>query len=424
MTRKIRIAISGGGVAGAVTIHALLKHSHLDPHIFESAPAFKEAGIAFGVTRQARTSLALIGDSATECLKRAGGVPMKGVRFFLGEGKDAGELVHERDNEAMGKTTTTIVQRANFLREMLADIPPERMHTSKKLESVDRQGDGSLLLHFADGSTHECDILIGADGIRSTVRKIILGESDPAASPRNSGSWAVFTMHPYEKARNSIGNAPVNQEDAREYGWTGEGGFMLHNLFSNGSLVQFTVTGIDQDAIDSDKWQRTFTPKDFEELYISKGWVSHMEQAVTDLLCDEPERRGIYLFEHPHARTYVDGPICVLGDAAHATTPFQASGGGMSIEDAMVISALLGNATSPAQAQTALKVYDQVRRPRTQKIVDSSWVTGKMLMGVDESAGMDPKKLKEALLHRWDFILDFDIPQHREEALNLLKQQV
>lgn len=424
MSQRIRIAISGGGVAGAVVMHALLKHPHLNPHIFESAPQFKEAGIAFGVTRQAQAALALIGDSATEYLERAGGVAMKGVHAYVGQGPDAGELVYEQDNIAIGKKTTTIVQRANFLRAFLADVPPDRMHTSKKLQSIDRRADGSLLIHFADGSTHECDVLIGCDGIHSTVRKILLGDDDPATLPRNSGCWAVFTMHPYEKARASIGNLNVNLEDAREYGWIGEGGFMMTNLFSNGEQVQFTITGMDRDAAGSDKWQRTVTQQDLKELYVGKGWLPQMERAVNDLLCDQPEHRAIYLWDHPHARTYTDGPVCVLGDAAHATTPFQASGGGMSIEDAMVIAALLGKATSPAEAAVALEVYDQVRRPRTQKIVDSSWKTGQTMMGIDKDAGTDAVKLRAALEDRWDFIMDLDLEQHREEAIQLMDAEL
>lgn len=82
---------------------------------------------------------------------------MQGVRFFLAQGKGAGDLVYEADNKQQGKQTTTIVQRANFLHELLADIPGERMHASKKLEKAERQADGSVLLHFADGTTHECE---------------------------------------------------------------------------------------------------------------------------------------------------------------------------------------------------------------------------------------------------------------------------
>lgn len=64
MAHPIRIAISGGGLARASLIHSLLPYTHLDVHIFEAAEAFKEAGMAIGVARNALTALDLIGPSA------------------------------------------------------------------------------------------------------------------------------------------------------------------------------------------------------------------------------------------------------------------------------------------------------------------------------------------------------------------------
>lgn len=74
MPHSIRIAISGGGLAGATLFHALHRFPHLDVHIFESASAFKEAGMAFGITRNAQAALELIGPTAVQALERAGAV--------------------------------------------------------------------------------------------------------------------------------------------------------------------------------------------------------------------------------------------------------------------------------------------------------------------------------------------------------------
>lgn len=125
----------------------------------------------------------------------------------------------------------------------------------------------------------------------------------------------------------------------------------------------------------------------------------------------------MYLWEHPPARTYVSGSVCVMGDAAHAAAPWQGPGNGMMVEDAMVISTLLSRATTPAEAITALKVYDEVRRPRTQRIVESSRHTGIVLTGRGEDTGMDLDRLQERLLPRWDFIVNFDVEKHRSEAI-------
>lgn len=96
----------------------------------------------------------------------------------------------------------------------------------------------------------------------------------------------------------------------------------------------------------------------------------------------------------------------------------------MCIEDSMVMSTLLGNAKSPAEAQVALKVFDQVRRPRTQRLVESSNLTGHILTGKYAESGLDSKKLKKALAPRWDFIVDFDNEKARDEAVDVMKAEI
>lgn len=96
----------------------------------------------------------------------------------------------------------------------------------------------------------------------------------------------------------------------------------------------------------------------------------------------------------------------------------------MSIEDSLILSTLLGRAKTPTEAQTALKVYDQVRRPRTQRIVESSRGTGLIASGLGQETKLDLRKLRASLLPRWDFILDYDNEKHRDEALQIMEQEI
>jgi salicylate hydroxylase len=114
-------------------------------------------------------------------------------------------------------------------------------------------------------------------------------------------------------------------------------------------------------------------------------------------LVDEPDKWA--LFEHPACTTYTHStmPFCILGDAAHATTPHLGAGAGFAIEDAYILSGLLHSldpdSLSAAGLHKAMKVYDQVIRPRSQELVVRSRMQGMLLdlMTEDESKVEDWK---------------------------------
>lgn len=96
----------------------------------------------------------------------------------------------------------------------------------------------------------------------------------------------------------------------------------------------------------------------------------------------------------------------------------------MAIEDSLILSSLLGHAKTINQARLALEVYDSVRRDRTQRVVESSRDTGMIRTGRSKEFGLDLQTFREKLLSRWDFIIDFDNKQHRDEALEMMDRLI
>lgn len=111
-----------------------------------------------------------------------------------------------------------------------------------------------------------------------------------------------------------------------------------------------------------------------------------------------------------------------MGDAAHASTPFQGAGAGQAFEDGMILSALLGHISSPDDIEVAFKIYDEIRRPRGQRVIDSSRGTGQIMCGRSE-AGLDPGKIVQAVAPRWDF-LNLDFKSYVQEAVQKLDERL
>src|SRR3954467_9605228 len=126
------------------------------------------------------------------------------------------------------------------------------------------------------------------------------------------------------------------------------------------------------------------------------------------------------LFDHPPAPTFYKGRLCLLGDAAHATTPHQGAGAGQAIEDALVLSSLLGQVTSPADLEYAFKAYDAVRRPRTQKVVTTSREASYLYELENEKIGYDLEKTRRELETRCKWIWDGDLSAQVKIAQNVM----
>jgi len=129
------------------------------------------------------------------------------------------------------------------------------------------------------------------------------------------------------------------------------------------------------------------------------------------------------LFDHPPAPMFYKGRLCLLGDAAHATTPHQGAGAGQAIEDALVLSNLLGQVSSLADIDEAFKAYDAVRRPRSQRVVTTSREASQLYELEHESIGFDLDKARTELEVRCKWIWDEDLSSQVKKAQNYMAKE-
>jgi salicylate hydroxylase len=132
------------------------------------------------------------------------------------------------------------------------------------------------------------------------------------------------------------------------------------------------------------------------------------------------------LYDHPPAPTYYNSRLCLAGDAAHASTPHQGAGASQAIEDAFVLSNLLGYCVSKESISSAFAAYDAVRRPRTQMVVETSRKQGMLFDLEDENAWdgdeLNMSRLAETIERRIRQIWDVSMLAELEKAMTIFKE--
>jgi salicylate hydroxylase len=125
------------------------------------------------------------------------------------------------------------------------------------------------------------------------------------------------------------------------------------------------------------------------------------------------------LFDHPPAPFLFTGNFAVLGDAAYGSTPHQGAGAGQAIEDAFILSNLLGKVET-SHIERAFYTYDAVRSPRSQKVVLTSRDAVTIYEFENEKLGSDLEFIKQTLETRYDWIWNEDLPKQLMKAQDIM----
>ena len=326
---QLRVLIVGAGVAG-LALGRALQGRGCWPDIIERNTVWNDAGTGMylpGNTLRALCALEL----DVEVQKR--GVQIETQRFC----DHRGQVLCEVDMDSMwGKVGPCVaIHRSNLhaaLRET-KDAPPVSMGVT--LVSL-TQTANSAIAHLSDGSRHAYDLVVGADGIRSSVRALIFGDAGlhglnqwgwrfVVPCPPQMTSWSVFMSR-----QSALLMVPIGS--GRAYIYVDVTGTELP-MSPAGSTDRLQEVLADFRGLDS-------APREVPDV----GAVIH-SAAIEEVILD----------------SWSVGRVLLIGDAAHAASPNMAQGAAMAIEDALVLAECLSE--QPNIAAT-LAVYEARRRPR------------------------------------------------------------
>ena len=344
------------------------------------------------------------------------------ISIAKGQAPDVDETVVEFKNELRGGT----IHRGEFVDELAKLVEPDRCHFSKRLTSIQESSeDDSITLNFEDGCTVEADVVIGADGIHSVVRKEILGVDHPAANAFFSGVIAYRCVVPLDVAKAKLGDTRP-----RFVIRCGENGMVFGFPMSENSVYFLEVTTDNNGPVSAKRW--LVTPDKDDLIARFADWDDFARKQV-ELVPTDANTLGWPVWQMPLAPTYIKGRVAMMGDAAHATTPFLGAGSGQAFEDALVLERLLGNAFEPARsrkfppsvpetATCVLQAFDTTRRFRTQWVVAKSAESGRIFTGKQPGTTMAAAEMFKRLEHVTDFVWKVDQTQQISDTLLLFEE--
>ncbi|KAI1793193.1 FAD/NAD(P)-binding domain-containing protein [Ganoderma leucocontextum] len=378
-TKDFRVAIVGGGVSGLVCAIAL-QRAGVSVDIFEAAAAFNEIGAGLGLGPNAVRVLKAVG-LLDELFKKINTAELRtrGFVYYYGVGEHERILAYEALPEDKGVG----IHRAAYLDALMAVVDSQSAHFNKRCISIvpSPTSPNRLLINFSDGTSHETDVVVGADGVKSTVRDYLLDRGDKRVAFSNTVAYRGLI--PYKDLQAAGFKTPVTQDPACFVGPSKVFVLLKHIIIfpiKNGEIINVVAFSARYDI-----------PIGSEELPKGTQWVEEVSREVVEkeyegwgpdvavlMKCmpEKPNKWSIHVV-HPPLDSYVKGRVALIGDAAHAMLPHLGAGAGQGVEDAYMLARLLSHPETRAGNLTAvLDTYSRVRRPRAQMVWDGSRTAG------------------------------------------------
>jgi 6-hydroxynicotinate 3-monooxygenase len=361
--KQPKIAVIGAGLGGAAAA-ALLQRSGFDVEVYEQAPAFTRLGAGIHMGPNILKIFEKIGIA-----KHLEGMSSTPSHWYSRDGF-TGEYLSKIPLTGYGSTYCT-VHRGDLHALQISAVDAQSLHFGKRLQALDDNG-SDVRLTFEDGTSVTADIVIGADGINSRVREVLLGAEKP-----NYSGWVGH-------------RALISGEKLQKYGldfedcvkWWGPDRHMMVYYTKADRSEYYYVTGVPHPAWEFDG---AFTASSREEMAETFAGYHPVVQALiesTDTVTKWP------LFNRNPLPLWSKGRLVLLGDACHPMKPHMAQGAAMAIEDAAVLTRCLAE-TGLGDYRTAFSLYEASRRDRATRVQtvsnantwlleqeDPSWVYG------------------------------------------------
>lgn len=352
------ILIVGAGIGGLTAAAFLLKKGH-KVRVFEQAPQLGEVGAGIQMSANAVKVLDELGlRPVIEPLA----VRPKSFEFRR---FDDGELLHTiplgAAHEAKHGKPYFQIHRADLHAALAAAVwalDADAITVNARVVNVEEDADG-VAVTLADGQVARGDLVVGADGIKSVVRKFVLGDDEPRFTGQVAWRCTVPTARiPVELRTDLVSTI-----------WCGPRNHAVTYYLKNGELLNFVG------CVENDDREESWTARrPWEELDADYAGWHPMVRAVIDRVDKDQCFRWALNNRVPSMRWSSDR-ITMLGDAVHATLPYMAQGAAMAIEDGAVLARAL-ELDMPLAAR--LKAYETHRAPRTARVVDESTEMGEL----------------------------------------------
>ena len=342
---KLSIAIVGAGMGG-LAVATTLRQIGVDVRIYEQAHRF--ARIGAGVQMMPNSMKVLRGIGIEDRLRRIAFQPYS----HLNREGDTGTVMRELPMpESLFGAPYLCMHRADLHDALASAVPADCIHLGKKLAGLD-QHSGQVTLRFSDGTRAQADAVIGADGVHSVVRDIIIGPDAPIHKGRIAYR-AVFPsglMNGFDIGR------------SRTKWWGPDRHIVIYYTNPSRSEVYF-VTSVPEPAdwLTRESWSAKGDVKELRDEYAG---FHHDVRAVLEA-CPDCHKWAI-LEREPLAR-WSDGRVVLLGDACHPMTPYMAQGAATAIEDAAILARCLDEVNCE-DIEGAFERYEAHRKPRTSRI--------------------------------------------------------
>jgi salicylate hydroxylase len=342
------IAIVGGGLAGLAAAAALAKFG-MTAEVFEAAPELGEIGAGVNVSPQAIRVLRAIGlgDALAGAANVAPGVLTRDMH--------SGAALDYRDHatiEARFGAPLCTFHRADLLEALARGVDRDHVHLGHRLTALSERTD-AVALRFANGVTHDAELVIAADGIHSQVRRALYGDDHPS-----------YTGQMVWRALVAGSSVPADVlEPSGHVQWLGSGRHFFAYYLRGRDVVNI-VTQQDTEQWVEEGWS---IPGDVEEMRAS---FPNPEPRFAGLLGAVTRCAKWGLFLRPLTENWGRGRIPLIGDAAHAMLPNAGQGAAQAFEDAYILARWL--AALPGDPATALESFRRIRIPRVHAVQRSS----------------------------------------------------